>query len=708
MTDQNASMITPELVRLDVSLGSDKTDAIRALARIAAGAGRTTNPDGLAEDALAREATSATGLPGGIAIPHCRTEHVDVPTLAFARLSPGTDFGAKDGPADLAFLIAAPAGGDATPLKVLTQLARALVKKEFTDGLRGAATPEEVVDLVNTVVSAPAATPAPAKAPAAAAASAPGAASAPAAAAQVPSEPAPTAPQARRSLVAVTACPTGIAHTYMAAEALEAAAARAGVEIAVETQGSAGSTPLPHETIAAASAAIFAVDVGVRDRYRFAGKPLVASGVKRAIDDSDEMIAEALRLVDDPNAPRVEGFSGGAGRDAHASSTAEESWGIKIRRVLMTGVSYMIPFVAAGGLLIALSFLLGGYEIVGPGNDIATGNTLFHLPNLSSVKLDHALFGSPLFAYIGAVFFTIGGAAFSFLVPALAGYIAFAIADRPGIAPGFVMGAIAGTLQSGFLGGFVALWVSRWRVPRAVASIMPVVLIPLVATLITGGLMVVVLGRPLSWLVDKLTAGLNNMSGGSLVLLGVVLGLMMAFDMGGPVNKVAYTFATTGLTAAAIASHGTQLTIMAVVMAAGMTPPLGLALATVLRKNLFSEPEQENGKAAWLLGASFITEGAIPFAAADPLRVIPSIMVGSGVTGGLVAAFGSQLAAPHGGIWVTPLISGIPGYLVAIVVGTVVTAGLVIVAKSVRRTSDADATEVTVDAPVSTMATVRA
>ena len=386
MTDQNASMITPELVRLDVSLGSDKTEVIRALARIAAEAGRTTNPDGLAEDALAREATSATGLPGGIAIPHCRTEHVDVPTLTFARLSPGTDFGAKDGPADLAFLIAAPAGGDATHLKVLTQLARALVKKEFTDGLRGATSAQEVVDLVNNVVSAPGATPASAKAPAAATAgtAAAGTAAAPAA----PSEPAPTAPAARRSLVAVTACPTGIAHTYMAAEALEAAAARAGVDIAVETQGSAGSTPLPHETIANADAAIFAVDVGVRDRGRFAGKPVVSSGVKRPIDDGDAMIAEALRYADDPGAPRVEGAGGGAGgSESHAG--AGESWGGRTRRVLMTGVSYMIPFVAAGGLLIALSFLLGGYEIANDNNygEIAVNNSLFDLPSPSALGL---------------------------------------------------------------------------------------------------------------------------------------------------------------------------------------------------------------------------------------------------------------------------------------------------------------------------------
>ncbi len=696
MTDQNASMITPELVRLDVSLGSDKTEVIRALARIAAEAGRTTNPDGLAEDALAREATSATGLPGGIAIPHCRTEHVDVPTLTFARLSPGTDFGAKDGPADLAFLIAAPAGGDATHLKVLTQLARALVKKEFTDGLRSATSEQEVVDLVNNVVSAPGATPAPAKAPAAAAAG--GAAAAATATPAAPSEPAPTAPAARRSLVAVTACPTGIAHTYMAAEALEAAAARAGVDIAVETQGSAGSTPLPHETIANADAAIFAVDVGVRDRYRFAGKPLVASGVKRAIDDSDAMIAEAVRLVDDPNAPRVEGLSGGAGPNARASSAADESWGLKIRRVLMTGVSYMIPFVAAGGLLIALSFLLGGYEIVGPGNDIATGNTLFNLPDIDKLNLDHALFGSPFFAYIGAVFFTIGGAAFSFLVPALAGYIAFAIADRPGIAPGFVMGAIAGTLQSGFLGGIIggviaglmAHWISTWKVPTWARGLMPVVVIPLLATLISGAIMIIVLGKPLGALMDGLTTTLNNLnSGGQAILLGVVLGLMMAFDMGGPLNKTAYLFATTGLAAVATATgNPPQLKVMAAVMLAGMVPPLALALATVLRPQLFTPGERENGKAAWLLGASFITEGAIPFAAADPLRVIPSIMLGSAVTGGLSMALDVTLRAPHGGIFVFFAVGNLLGFVISLAAGIAVACASVVILKTLTESKE--------------------
>jgi PTS system fructose-specific IIC component len=688
-------MITPGLVALDVSLGSDKTEVIRALSRQVAGAGRTTNADGLAEDALAREATSATGLPGGIAIPHCRTEHVDVPTLAFARLSPGTDFGAKDGPADLAFLIAAPAGGDATHLKVLTQLARALVKKEFTDGLRDAHTPEDVVELVNGVVNVPAASAAPAK-PAAAPVAA-GTATAPATA-PVAAEPVPAAPAARRSIVAVTACPTGIAHTYMAAEALEAAAARAGVEIAVETQGSAGSTPLPHDTIAEASAAIFAVDVGVRDRYRFAGKPLVASGVKRAIDDADEMIAEALRLVDDPNAPRVEGLSGGAGANARASSALDESWGLKIRRVLMTGVSYMIPFVAAGGLLIALSFLLGGYEIVGPGTDIATGNTLFNLPDVDKLNLDHALFGSPFFAYIGAVFFTIGAAAFSFLVPALAGYIAFAIADRPGIAPGFVMGAIAGTLQSGFLGGIVggvlagltAHWISTWKVPAWARGLMPVVVIPLLATMISGAIMIIVLGKPLGALMDALTKGLNSMnSGGQAVLLGVVLGLMMAFDMGGPLNKTAYLFATTGLAAVATTTgDAPQLKVMAAVMLAGMVPPLALALATVLRPQLFTPGERENGKAAWLLGASFITEGAIPFAAADPLRVIPSIMLGSAVTGGLSMALDVTLRAPHGGIFVFFAVGHLLWFVVSLGAGIAVACASVIILKTLTESKE--------------------
>ena len=687
-----SELITPALVRLDVSLGSDKHEVIRALAQVVADAGRSSDPGGLADDALAREATSATGLPGGIAIPHCRTEHVDVPTLAFARLSPATDFGAKDGAADLAFLIAAPAGGDATHLQLLTQLARSLVKKDFTDRLRGAQTAEELVAAVNEAVRVPAAAATPT-----AAAPAPATAGATATTGATGGTTGTDQPARRRSIVAVTSCPTGIAHTYMAAEALEAAAARAGVDIHIETQGSAGTTPLAADVIAAADAAIFAADMGVKDRGRFAGKPLVASGVKRGIDDADAMIAEAIAHIDDPDAPRVEGTAAAAGA-AGSHAQGDESWGLKIRRVLMTGVSYMIPFVAAGGLLIALSFLLGGYEITGPGAEIATSNSLFNLPDLDEAGLGHALFDSSLLAYLGAVMFTLGGAAFGFLVPALAGYIAYAIADRPGIAPGFVMGAIAGTLQSGFLGGIVggvlagvvAHWIGSWRVPSWARGLMPVVVIPLLATLISGAVMIIVLGKPLTALMAALDSGLRSMSGGGAgILLGVVLGLMMAFDMGGPLNKTAYLFATAGLGGAATASGAPpELKIMAAVMLAGMVPPLALALATTLRPGLFNKAERENGKAAWLLGASFITEGAIPFAAADPLRVIPSIMAGSAVTGAIAMGADVTLRAPHGGIFVLFAVNQVLWFVAALVIGTVVSAALVVVLKTMTESKE--------------------
>ncbi len=506
----------------------------------------------------------------------------------------------------------------------------------------------------------------------------------------------------------MTACPTGIAHTYMAAEALEAAAERAGVEIHVETQGSAGSTPLHYDTIAAASAVIFACDVGVRDRHRFAGKPVVSSGVKRPIEDGDAMIAEALRYADDPHAPRVEGTV-----SAQEAAAGGEAWSHHVRRILMTGVSYMIPFVAAGGLLIALGFLFAGYEIAnklpdgvtGIASKIVTSNNLFNLPDPAALGLDHALFDNSFFAYVGAVLFVLGATAFKFLVPALAGYIAFAIADRPGIAPGFVMGALAvdlggfGLPQSGFLGGiiggvlagFIALWITRWKVAPWARGLMPVLLIPLLTTLISGIVMIVVLGKPLGKLMDKLSEGLTNMSDNSSlsILLGVILGLMMAFDMGGPLNKVAYAFATTGLAAAATQTDAPELKVMAAVMIAGMVPPLGLALATVIRPGLFSLPERENGKAAWALGASFITEGAIPFAAADPLRVIPSIMAGSAVAGGLAMAMDVTLRAPHGGIFVLFAVGHTFGFLIALAAGTVVAAFSVVALKSMGE-SDAE------------------
>ncbi|HEX5916563.1 MAG TPA: fructose-specific PTS transporter subunit EIIC [Nocardioides sp.] len=706
MTD----LITSELVRLDTTWGDDKLDVIRGLAAVVGDAGRAADTEQLVADAFAREETSSTGLPGGIAIPHCRTTGVDEPTLAFARLRPRVDFGAKDGPADLAFLIAAPAGGDATHLQLLTKLARSLVKPSFTNSLREAEDADEVVALINQALEVPdpasaAAKPAPTSGtPDGTPPGVPAGAEAGTTAAAGTVAPATSA--GPRSLVAVTACPTGIAHTYMAAEALEAAAARAGVAIEVETQGSAGSTPLAFETISQAGAVIFAVDVGVRDRSRFAGKPMVSSSVKRPIDDADAMIAEALRYAADPaNAPRVEGEASAGGADHGAA----ESWGGRTRRVLMTGVSYMIPFVAAGGLLIALSFLLGGYEIVGPYGDIAVNNGLFNLPDPEALGLDHALFNSGLMAYLGALFFIIGKTAFALFLPALGGYIAYAIADRPGIAPGFVLGGLSANLfnvqtsdgvaypATGFIGamiggtlaGIAAHWIASWKVPTWARGLMPVLVIPLFASVLAGLAMLIVLGRPISWLMEQLEEGLSSMSGGSAILLGVILGLMMAFDMGGPLNKVAYTFAAVGVGGASLASDAPELQIMAAVMLAGMVPPIALALATVVRPGLFNIPERENGKAGWLLGLSFITEGAIPFAAADPLRVIPGIMAGSAVTGGLSMAMEVGVRAPHGGIFVLFAVENVLGYLIALVAGVVVGAAAVIVLKSVG-TRDAD------------------
>ncbi|WP_409328428.1 PTS fructose transporter subunit IIABC [Trujillonella humicola] len=686
-----SALITRELVTLDAELGADKEAVVRRLAALVADAGRATSAEGLAGDALAREAQAATGLPGGIAIPHCRSGAVTEASLAFARLSPAVAFGAPDGPADLVFLIAAPEHGDADHLTLLTALARALVKPEFVASLRAAGSADEVVALVQEVVAPqPAAAPA-AATPAAAPAAAPGTAT-------------PPAPAATRSLVAVTACPTGIAHTYMAADKLTAAAQAAGVVLHVETQGSSGSTPLDPEVVRAADAVVFAVDVGVRDRERFAGKPVVQSGTKRAINEPDVMIREALAAADDPQARRVPGTAGGADP---AAAGPRPGTGTEIRRWLLTGVSYMIPFVAAGGLLIALGFLFGGYQIVSDNPDAegqsyalswVLNNSFVDLPSAAGIEgLNDGFAG-----YLGAVFTVLGQAAFGFLVPALAGYIAFAIADRPGIVPGFVVGAVSVTVGAGFIGGlvggiiagFAALWISRWRLPVGVRGLQPVVIIPLLATLISSGLMAVVLGRPLAAALEGLGNWLEGLTGTSAALLGVILGLMMCFDLGGPVNKAAYVFATTGLTAAAT---GAPLVIMATVMAAGMVPPLAMALSTLLRPRLYTPAERDNGKAAWLLGASFISEGAIPFAAADPLRVIPSMMLGGATTGAIVAAAGVELRAPHGGVFVLFAMTGIAWFLLALLAGTVVGAIAVTLAKSIGRPKAEDVPEDAVD-----------
>ncbi|MFJ4270179.1 fructose-specific PTS transporter subunit EIIC [Streptomyces coelicoflavus] len=693
-----SDMITADLVDLDLSADT-KEAAARALAERMVALGRVTDLDGFLADVAAREAQMPTGLDGGIGIPHCRSEHVTEPTLAFGRSTAGVDFGAADGPADLIFLIAAPAGADDAHLTILSSLARQLMNAEFTAALRSAGDAAGAAALIRGEEPAPAtgtttgategtsedATEGtrdtgavPAAASAEAAPGSTGEDPAEAAAGGTGEDPAEAAPGGTGEdpdergrpfrIVAVTSCPTGIAHTYMAAESLENAGREAGVDLVVETQGSAGFTRLDPAVIAAADGVIFAHDVPVRDKERFAGKATVDTGVKAAINRPGELIGE---VRDRAARGEVTSASPGATPVERGGETGE-GYGTKLRKWLMSGVSYMVPFVAAGGLLIALGFAIGGYEI-----------------NKAPSVMDHFVWNQA--DSWGALLFQIGGVAFAFLVPVLAGYIAYGMADRPGLVPGFVGGSIALTVNAGFLGGLAAgllsggvvLAIQRVPIPKALRGIMPVVVIPLISAAVVGFLMFVVIGKPIASAQSGMTDWLNGLSGTNAILLGALLGLMMCFDLGGPVNKVAYTFATAGI---AVASPSdSAMKIMAAVMAAGMVPPLAMALATTVRGRLFNAAERENGKAAWVLGASFISEGAIPFAAADPLRVIPSSMVGGAVTGALSMAFGATLRAPHGGIFVVPLIGNPLLYLVAIAAGVCVTTALVIVLKGLRK-----------------------
>ena len=683
-----SNLITTDLVALDADFGDSVESVITNLATLVHETGRATSVEGLAQPAIDREAKAGTGVPGGVAIPHCRSEVVTEPTLAFARLSRGVDFSGPDGDAHLVFLIAAPAGGGKAHLKILSKLARALVKKDFLDALRTAATKEEIVKLVLDVVNAekpkkPANSVSAASSASAASTSAATAASATAT---------PTTENAATNIVAVTACPTGIAHTYMAADALtQTAAERTDINLTVETQGSSNNTSVSQSVIDAADAVIFATDVGVRERERFAGKPVIESGVKRAINEPGVMLDEAVAAAKNPNARRVAGTGASESASGSTSGSGEEGealgWGKRIQKAIMTGVSYMVPFVAAGGLLLALGFLFGGYDMANGWQAISTNYSLTNLPG-HQVEVDGEMMSfdrSGLLLYIGAVLFAIGQAAMGFIVAALSGYIAFAFAGRPGIAPGFAGGAIAVTLGAGFIGGLVtgliagliAMWIGNWKVPRWIGSLMPVVIIPLLTSLITGLLMYLLLGAPLAAVMDGLQNWLSSMSGSSAVLLGIILGLMMCFDLGGPVNKAAYLFATAGLSTGDQAS----MEIMAAVMASGMVPPIALSIATFLRKNLFTPAEQENGKSAWLLGLSFVSEGAIPFAAADPLRVIPAMMLGGATTGALSMALSVGSRAPHGGIFVFFAIDPAWAYVVAIAAGVVVSALAVIALK---------------------------
>jgi PTS system fructose-specific IIC component len=483
----------------------------------------------------------------------------------------------------------------------------------------------------------------------------------------------------------------------MAAEGIEAAAKAAGHTIDVETQGSAGSTPLSADTIAAADAVIFAHDLPVKNIGRFAGKPTVDVGVKKGISDGPQLVAEAERLVaewraDPSKAAAAAAAPASAGLVSKVDTGA--STATRVRQWLMTGVSYMIPFVAAGGILIALGFMVSNVAIGqdGPIEIVKYGLTAKGKYNIVEN------FNPVSLTSWAALLFVIGGAAFGFLVPILSGFIAFAIADRPGLVPGIVGGFVAAQMNTGFLGGIatgiigglLARWISGWKVHKGVRGVMPVVVIPLLSTLVSLGLFITILGRPIKWLMDNLTEALNGMTGTSAAVLGLILGAMMGFDLGGPINKVAYAFATGGLATAGASTDAPQLKIMAAVMAAGMVAPLAMALATTVRPALFTEPERENGRAAWLLGASFISEGAIPFAAADPARIITSSVIGSSVTGALAMLFGTTLRAPHGGIWVLPLIGNFLLFLVALVVGVLLMAAIVVALKSRARVPDAE------------------
>lgn len=440
-------------------------------------------------------------------------------------------------------------------------------------------------------------------------------------------------------LLAITACPTGIAHTYMAAEALQMAAKEMGHTIKVETQGSVGAeNVITMQDVKEADAVIIAADTNV-DTSRFAGKPMIEVSVKDAIKDAKGLINRALSAK-----PST--------KQAAAMPTVEKKEKTGAYKILMTGVSHMIPFVVAGGLLIALGFALGGIYV-------------YNCPGT-----------------IAEALFSAGKQAFGFMLPVLAGYMAYSVADRPGLVPGFVGGAFASSLGGGFLGAIAAGFLAGYTVvgikkvvklPKTLDGLMPVLILPVLSTAIVSLIMIFVLKTPLKGINDGLTSTLSGLQGSNAILLGIILGCFMAFDMGGPFNKAAYVFATGTLATGASP-------VMAAVMAAGMVPPLGIALATVLAKNKFTEQEREAGKAAWALGLSFITEGAIPFAAGDPFRVIPSIMAGSAVAGALSMAFNVTLAVPHGGIWVLVIpnvVTHLFQYVIALVAGTAVT-GLIL------------------------------
>lgn len=608
---------------------TDKKSAIDEMVQKMYDAGRITDIDTYKKGILAREAQTSTGLGDGIAMPHAKNEAVKEATVLFAKSNKGVDYEALDGqPTYLFFMIAAPEGANDTHLQALAALSRLLIDPDFVGKLKEATTPEEVQTLFQTAEEAKEAEERAEEA------------------AQATTS---TTDSNRKYIVAVTACPTGIAHTYMAEDSLKKKAKELGVDIKVETNGSEGiKHRLTEEDIARADGVIVAADKKV-EMARFDGKELVNRPVSDGIRKPEELINLALS----GNAPVY--HSDGAESSSDEES-ADGTVGQRIYKDLMNGISHMLPFVIGGGIAIALSFMID--QFIGVPQD--------QLANLGNYN------------QLASWFNQIGNAAFGFMMPVLAGFIASSIADRPGLIVGFAAGALAntggagflGALIGGFLAGYIILFLRKLfkGLPKSLDGIKTILFYPVFGLLITGFLMLLV-NVPMKAINDALNTFLNGLNGTNAALLGALLAGMMAADLGGPINKAAYVFATATL-ATTVTTGGSV--VMAAVMAGGMVPPLAIFVATTLFKNKFTKEDQDAGLTNIVMGLSFVTEGSIPFAAADPLRAIPSFIVGSAITGGLVGALGIKLLAPHGGIFVIFLVSQPWFYLLFIAIGAIV------------------------------------
>ena len=624
--------ITDLLDRRSIDLNAapgSKNEALDQAVALMAKSEKIRDLDAYRAEVYRREEESTTGIGDGLAIPHGKCDAVIKPGLAAMVVKNGVDFDALDDePVNLLFLIAAPNTKDNVHLDVLSKLSRLLMDEQFATDLKNAPDVDSFLSIIDAADDKDTRNwegEGTAKEEA--------------------------APEGAFRICAVTSCPTGIAHTYMAAEGIEKAAKAAGCWVKVETRGSGGAKNiLTDQEIADADCIIVAADAKV-PMDRFHGKKLIESPVSDGINKADELVARA-------KTGNVPVWKGGAGAAASAS-TAKASGGAghKIYVQLMNGVSHMLPFVVGGGILIALAFLIDGFSV-----------------DLNSLaEAERANFGS--INPVAATLKSIGGVAFGFMLPVLAGYISESIADRPGLAVGFVGGMIAANGKSGFLGallaGFIAghlvLWLQKVfnKLPESIEKIAPVLLYPLCGTLLVGLIMTFIVEPPVGFLNTALNTGLTNMGGTSKILLGIIVAGKMAIDMGGPFNKAAYVFGTASIAAG-------NYDIMAAVMIGGMVPPCAIALATILFKNKFTKEERESGPVNFIMGLAFITEGAIPYAAADPGRVLPACIIGSAVSGALSMAFGCTLMAPHGGIFVFPVVGNAIMYVVALVAGTIV------------------------------------